>query len=200
MRTAALLALALAVLPGCKKKSSDDAAAKQAPPTATTDQAAAAKSKIAAQRVANFPRLSLAQLTVEEILPFIPEVKGTDLGEPIAQAGGRQVRKNVCLAGTDLAALAPEVQQALTAKGFTTSQPQQRGTTEKPRMVVTGQQDDYRVSANLMPSSNPGCSGKAEVLFTFHRVVKRAAGSPAAAEPATQLAPDSAGATKPENE
>ena len=58
---------------------------------------------MAAARSASFPRISLAPLAIEEVAALIPEVAGArSLGEPVGQAGGRQVRQSFCLAGADL--------------------------------------------------------------------------------------------------
>jgi hypothetical protein len=187
-------AVLVALLPACKKKKTEEArpTAEQTASAAARDPATIARSKPAAARVPSSPRLALAQLTIEEVAPMVPEVKGGQpLGEPIGQAGGRQVRQSFCLPGADLDALGGEVQQAMTGRGFTASQPTSRGKEGRPRVVVSGQKDDLRLSANLIPSSNPECSGKAEVLYTFHRVVKRApaGGDGAAPAPAEGAAP-----------
>jgi hypothetical protein len=116
---------------------------------------------------------------------MLPEVGGAaKLGAPILQAGGRQARQSLCLPGTDLAVAGEKVRVAMTARGFSASTPQPRGKSDRPRIAVSGQKDDWRLNANILPATSPACTGKTEVLLTFHRVVKKEAGEAAPAAPA----------------
>jgi hypothetical protein len=190
----------------CKKKSDHEAAPAAAPAAGRPAADTEATPPPARPNRQNYPRLSLATLTVDEIAPMMPKAKGKPIADPIVQAGGRQVRQSFCLDAGELEAIAGDIQKELTANGFTASPPRKRGKEDKPRVVVSGQKGEYRVSVNVIPSINPACKGKPEALITFHRVIKRMPGEagapgagatdapadPAAAPPATHAAPSTA--------
>jgi hypothetical protein len=191
------LVLPLAVVTGCSKKkkqaapaepaASQGSAAPHLPSTATVEQRRAA-----ALKAGNLPRMALGQLTPEEVAPMMPTLAtATPLGEPSAQGGGRQVRQSMCLGTADLAEAGTEVQKAMTERGFTTSKPQARGAAGHERTVLSGLKDDYRLSANIVASSKAECSERAEVLFTFHKVVHPKAGE--AGGPGGAMAPSAPG-------
>lgn len=177
LAVAAAASLALA----CSKKEEAPAAPEPGAAAGTTAPAAAASGQHGATRMAarGYPRIALVDLKVEDVAAMIPSAAGgSALGDPVVQASGRQVRQSFCFAELDLAKVGDVVEKAVKERGFSASKPQPRGKPDKPRVALSGQKDDFRLSANILPSANPSCAGKTEVMYTFHRVVKREAPKP----------------------
>ncbi len=183
---AGLLAVASAgALSGCKKEESKPAESGAKPGEAGDSKTSDGDAK---KKINRFPReglgrkLGLEPITVEEVKPMLPALKGgTSLGEPISTARGLRITAMECLTG-DQATIKSALEARLTELGFKSIR-----MSERQRMniiTVSAEKTPYRMSATVRTGPYPDCPAdqkKSKLLMSFFKRPPRPEGATAPA-------------------
>ena len=189
---AAVAALGLAT--GCKKEEKKEATSQKPAEGAAGSRAdggferkRAAMGRFQGQGLS--ARLGLEPITVDEVKPLLPSLKGgTPIGEPVSTARGLRVTAMECLTG-DLADIKTSLEARLKELGFTTVRSSERKTMNI--VTVSAEKTPYRLSASVRSGPYPDCPAdqkKSKLLMSFFKRPPKppgaAPGAPGAPTPA----------------
>jgi hypothetical protein len=177
---------ALGVTAGCKKEEKKEASSQKPAEGAAgsradggLDRKRKAMGRFQGQGLS--ARLGLEPITVDEVKPLLPGLKGgTPIGEPVSTARGLRVTAMECLTG-ELADIKTNLEARLKEIGFTTVRSSERKTMNI--VTVSAEKTPYRLSASVRSGPYPDCPAdqkKSKLLMSFFKRPPKPPGAPGA--------------------
>ncbi|HKE17322.1 MAG TPA: hypothetical protein VKB80_20750 [Kofleriaceae bacterium] len=179
------VAASLGVAAGCKKEEKKEATSQKPAEGAARGSSSDGGLDRKRQAMGRFQgqglsaRLGLEPITVEEVKPLLPGLKGgTPIGQPVSTARGLRVTAMECLTG-EMSEIKTNLEARLKELGFTTVRSSERKTMNI--VTVSAEKVPYRLSASVRSGPYPDCPAdqkKSKLLMSFFKRPPKPPGTP----------------------